>query len=192
MDNVCWLKIKCIIIWSESRDRLLISIWGGKNIKTIYFQIAAFYALIVGLHVLISPRGTQLHSRNLKGGSQVSLWPLCDAMGLAAILKVMHGGWVIVPLNLTQSFSSICAIYHAWLSLHKKGCTHWMELLDGLSNKKIRRYNNSNSTLDSKMAASKMADSLFKFPWLHYKEMRSDLALSKLSLNSPVHFLHCV
>ena len=32
-------------------------------------------------------------------------------MSMVAILAFMHGGWVIVPLDLVQSFSSICINY---------------------------------------------------------------------------------
>ena len=45
--------------------------------------------------------------RNVKG-EPVFLWPLCKSMGVAAILKVMHRGWVFVSLDLVRPFNNLC------------------------------------------------------------------------------------
>ena len=51
-------------------------------------------------------------SRNLKWETKISFWPLCNAIGVVAMLTVMYGRWAIVPSNLAQSFCGIWAYYH--------------------------------------------------------------------------------
>ena len=49
-----------------------------------------------GLHHFPSVQQNEVQARSLKGRTG-SLFARCSTMDVAAILTVMHGGWVIVP-----------------------------------------------------------------------------------------------
>ena len=47
--------------------------------------------------------------KEFEKGNQASLLPLCNAMGMVATLTVMHGGWIIVHLQIWCDHSTQCA-----------------------------------------------------------------------------------
>ena len=49
-------------------------------------------------------------TKEFKRGTSLSLWSLCNAMGMSAILTVMYGGWgITVPSDFARTFSAICS-----------------------------------------------------------------------------------
>ena len=129
------------------------------------FKASVFSRLILTWWIL---------AKEFKRANWVSLQPLCNAMGVAAnpaILTVVNRGWVIESLDLAQSAQIITAtcltrdklnVYV--IQVHPRKAT---KLLGGQNNEKIKRYNNSLSICDGKMATT--IDSSFKFPWFTHK-----------------------
>ena len=91
--------------------------------------------------------------------NRISLWPLCNATSVDG----HDGGGVIVPrrnprkLQLPRIYRTITKT-RAWFNSTRERQT---KLLDGFSNGKIRKYNNSPFIRDGKMAAT--ADSPLRF-----------------------------
>ena len=115
----------------------------SKFLLLLYFS-KFVWRLLAQIHAFLSG-----FSKEFKKGNRVSFWTLCLTLWGGCHIERHVWMWVIVPLDLAQSFGAVCAYYRyrviyraityacvSDLSPHGKGNSHLVKLLGGLSYEK--------------------------------------------------------